>query len=129
MPGIQSNESQIRNSGESSTPVVLYVGTDEMQAAYLKEAGYSLHVVETAEKALPQLERLRAEVVIIGHGLGMGIRIQLEGAIRLLRPKPRVVLLYETSISQTEQADAVLNIKSEPQLLVQTVRYLLTGSD
>jgi hypothetical protein len=59
----------------------------------------------------------------------MGIRIQLEGAIRLLRPKPRVVLLYETSISQTEQADAVLNIKSEPQLLVQTVRYLLTGSD
>ncbi len=129
MASTQPNESQVGNSKQSSSPVVLYVGTDEVQAAYLKEAGYSLHVAATAPQALQQLERLQVEVVVVGHGLGMGERTQLERAIRLLRPRPRVVMLYETSISQAELADAVLNIKSEPQHLVQTIRYLLTGSD
>lgn len=129
MTGPQANESQISNSRQSSSPVVLYVGADEVQAAHLKKAGYSLHMAVTPEQALARLRQAQAEVVIIGHSLGMGERMQLEGTIRLLQPRPRVVLLYETSISQTEQADAVLNINSEPQHLVQTIRYLLTGSD
>jgi hypothetical protein len=37
-------------------------------------------------------------------------------------------MLYKTSISQAEHADAVLNVAGDPQDLVRTIRYLLTGS-
>ena len=128
MAATQPNESQISNS-DRHTPVVLYIGDGDAQTAFLSAAGYTLHIAPTTDWALAQLRRLNADVVIIGHGLDLSERTQLEGVIRLLRPRPRVVLLYESSISQTEQADAVLNINSEPQHLVQTIRYLLTGSD
>jgi hypothetical protein len=75
------------------------------------------------------MRKLRVDVVVIAHGLSLIERSDVQDTVRLLRPKPRVVLLYDTSISKTEQADAVLNVNSEPQHLVQTIRYLLTGSD
>lgn len=130
MASPQSNQRQISTS---EVAVVLYV-TDKsdvaaFHASHLRDAGYDLHAVFTRHEALEKIERVRMNAVVIGHGLALADRIQIEEAIRQLQPKPRVVLLYETSISQTEQADAVLNINSEPQHLAQTIRYLLTGHD
>ncbi len=53
--------------------------------------------------------------------------MRLERENKGLRPRPRVVFLYETSIAQAEQADAALNVNGDPEDLVRTVRYLLTG--
>jgi DNA-binding response OmpR family regulator len=133
MAGIQSNQQHINISEHSTAGVVLYV-TDKnalsaFHAAHLRDAGYELHAVSTASEALISIRQLRIDVVVIGHELQLPDRVDIEDSIRQLHPKPRVVLLYETSISKTEQADAVLNINSEPQHLVQTIRYLLTGSD
>jgi phage baseplate assembly protein W len=72
---------------------------------------------------------MKAEAVVVGHGLEFADRIEVEQAVRRWQPRPRIVLLYDTSISQTEQADAVLSVTSEPQHLAQTIQYLLTGKD
>ncbi len=88
-----------------------------------------MHTVPTAEEAVAELHRLKVDVVVIGHGLAFAERTKVEEAACRLRPKPRMILLYDTSIAHTEQADAVLNVTSGPQHLVQTIRYLLTGGD
>ncbi len=133
MPGTQSNQRRIATSEVPASQIVLYVGAKSdlasFHASHLRDAGYELHAVLTPQEALEKIGQVKVNAVVIGHGLGLADRIQIEQAIRRLQPKPRVVLLYETSISQTEQADAVLNINSEPQHLAQTIRYLLTGAD
>lgn len=133
MAGTRSNQQHMNVSERSSSVIVLYVADQSdlsaFHSAHLRDAGYELHFASTAAEALIRIRQIRADVVVIGHGLILLDRVDVEDAVRQLHPKPRVVLLYDTSISQTEQADAVLNINSEPQHLVQTIRYLLTGSD
>lgn len=133
MAGMQSNRRQNDVSQGVSAPSVLYVaGKSDLTAfhsAHLREAGYAIHAAPTVREALASMRQERADVVVVGHGLSLAERVEIEDAVRQLQPKPRVVLLYDTSISRTEQADAVLNVNSEPQHLVQTIRYLLTGSD
>ncbi len=133
MAGMQSNQRRFRASEGPSAPVVLYIAdkTDisAFHIAHLRDAGCKLHTVATAEEGVVSVRQIRADVVVIGHGLSLADRIKVEDAARQLHPKPRIVLLYDTSISKTEQAEAVLNINSEPQHLVQTIRYLLTGRD
>lgn len=133
MASMQSNQRQVNASKGPSAPVVLYIAdkTDisAFHSAHLREAGCQLHTVATAEDGLAGIRQMRTDVVVIGHGLSLADRIAIEEAVRQLHPRPRLVLLYDTSISKTEQADAVLNINSEPQHLAQTIRYLLTGTD
>lgn len=133
MAGFQSNQRHLNVSEQASPPSILYVaGKNDAWAfhsAHLREAGYDLHKVSSAAEALVAIPQTRPDVVVIGHGLSLMDRAEVEDVVRCLRPKPRIVLLYDTSISRTEQADAVLNVNSEPQHLVQTIRYLLTGSD
>jgi hypothetical protein len=132
MASTQSNQRQAPKTRAHVAPVVLYVADQGDVSAFqfgMHEAGYKVYTVATAEEALTRVGRIRLDVVVIGHGLTFAGRLQIEEAARRLRPKPRIILLYDTSISQTEQADAVLNVTSGPQHLVQTIRYLLTGSD
>jgi len=132
MAGTQSNR-QIKSSDRSLPPSVLYVAdkTDisAFHSAHLRDAGYRLHAVPTAAEALVHIRQIQVDIVVIAHGLSLVDRSQIENAVQVLHPKPRIVLLYDASISKTEQADAVLNVNCEPQHLVQTIRYLLTGSD
>jgi DNA-binding NtrC family response regulator len=129
----QSNQQASGASGISPSPTIVYVAGDsdesKFHAAALRSAGYKLQTARTAEEALWKLGQGTSDVVIIGHELSLAERQRTEEGIRKLRPRPRVVLLYDARIAQTEQADAVLNVNSEPQHLVQTIRYLLTGSD
>ena len=129
----QSNQRPLTARQSVSAPVILYVthqvDVTAFHIARLREAGYNLQTVATAEEALRKLDQVKPDVVIVGHRLNLSDRIKIEEGARLARPKPRIVLLYENSIAQTEQADAVLNVNSEPQHLAQTIRYLLTGSD
>ena len=99
-----------------------------VNSAQLRNAGYQVYAVLSREEAVSRIECSHIAVVVIGHGLTLADRSEIEAAARQQKPKPRVVLLYENSISKTEQADAVLNINNEPQHLVQTIRYLLTGT-
>ena len=130
MASFQSNRRQV--SSEGSPVSILYVSdrneTTAFHSAQLRDAGYQVYAVLSREEAVTAIERGHADVVVIGHGLSLEDRSEIEAAARRKKPKPRVVLLYENSIVKTEQADAVLNINSEPQHLVQTIRYLLTGA-
>ncbi len=123
---------QMSVSGISPASVVLYIADDSAvsvsHSSSLSEAGYALHRF-AAQHAIQEVEQLKPGVVVIGHGVSLEDREQIEDVVRRLCPKPRLVMLYDTSIAQTELADAVLNINSEPQHLVQTIRYLLTGHD
>lgn len=132
MASTQPNQRQVSKSDAHAAPVVLYVADKGDVSAFqfcLHEAGYKVHTVSTADDAVAKAGRIKPDVVVIGHGFTFPQRTQIEDAVRQLRPKPRVILLYDTSISQTEQADAVLNVTSGPQHLVQAIRYLLTGAD
>jgi DNA-binding NtrC family response regulator len=130
MASYQSNQRQVRS--EPSSISILYVAarTDltAFHAANLRDAGYQVVAASSREEALAAIERSHTDVVVIGHALTLVDRTELVTAARSQQPRPRVVLLYETSIAQTEMADAVLNINSEPQHLLQTIRYLLTGA-
>lgn len=132
MASTQPNQRQVAASEHSVDAVVLYVSdrTDRtaFSSASLRDAGYDVHFAP-AKDALAKIGQIKADVVVIGHGLSLPDRVSIEEGIRQLRPKPRVVLLYDRSIAQTEQADAVLNVNSGPQHLAQTIRYLLTGRD
>jgi CheY-like chemotaxis protein len=130
MASFQSNQRQV--TSEKSDVSILYVADRSdltaFHSAHLRDAGYQVQLVSSSEEALAAMQRTPADVVVIGHGLSLADRTEIEAAVRQQHPKPRIVLLYEISIAQTEQADAVLNINSEPQHLVQTIRYLLTGA-
>ncbi len=129
MASFQSNQRRVSSEGSAS---ILYVAekgdTIAFHSAHLRDAGYQVHGVSSREEALASIEHAHIDVVVIGHGLSLADRTEIEVSARQQHPKPRIVLLYENSISNTEQADAVLNINSEPQHLVQTIRYLLTGA-
>jgi hypothetical protein len=131
MASSQANQQPLR--GSSTSAVIVYVAGESDVAAFhassLRAAGYRFLAALTADDALRCLEESGADVVIVGKDLTRAQRVQVEEAIRRLPHRPRVVLLYDASIAQTEQADAVLSVHSEPQHLVQTIRYLLTGSD
>lgn len=132
MASSQANDRPLATSQVRESPVIVYVGEETDLAAFhaasLRAAGYNLLTVFRPEEAVRRMTEGQIDVVIVGHHLTFSERQQVEQAARQCRPKPRVVLLYDSSIAQTEQADAVLNINSEPQHLAQTIRYLLTGS-
>jgi DNA-binding NtrC family response regulator len=128
---MSSSQSNQRQTGAETQVAVLYVADKNdlsaFHSAHLRNAGYHVYSVFSVEEALGRIHQCGLHVVVIGHGLNLADRTAIEAAIRQLNPKPRIVLLYDSSIANTEQADAVLNINSEPQHLVQTIRYLLTG--
>jgi DNA-binding NtrC family response regulator len=129
MPSSQSNH-PMENSGNLPEPLILFVGNSPAslrRSSVLRAAGYALEFVSTVEEALRSIRAVQFHVVVLGHAIASEHRIRIEKTIQRLRPKPRVVLLYETSIAQAEQADAVLNVNGDPEELVRTVRYLLTG--
>ena len=125
-------QSNRRESTGGSPVSILYVADKSENTAFhtaqLRNAGYQVFAVLSREEAIRGIEGGRVDVIVIGHGLSLGERMEIEAVAQRTKPKPRVVLLYENSIAKTEQADAVLNINSEPQHLVQTIRYLLTGA-
>lgn len=128
MASFQSNQRRVSSEGSASILYVAKGDTIAFHSAHLRDAGYQVHGVSSREEALASIEHAHIDVVVIGHGLSLADRTEIEVSARQQHPKPRIVLLYENSISNTEQADAVLNINSEPQQLVQTIRYLLTGA-
>ncbi|HUI84511.1 MAG TPA: hypothetical protein VL240_09820 [Candidatus Binatia bacterium] len=94
----------------------------------LRDAGYTLQLAFTADEALRKIHEVGVDIVVFGEGIDSGERTRMEGALQSLRPRPRIIMLYDISIARAEQADAVLNIKGDPQDLVRTIRYLLTGT-
>ncbi len=91
-----------------------------------RDAGYALQGVSGPE-ALDELARTKVDLVVLGHTLPRDERLRLEAAIQQLRSRPRVIMLYESSIDGAERADAVLNASSGPEDLIRTIQYLLTG--
>ena len=129
MASRQSSHS-MENSAGVPEPLILFVGNSPAsvrRSSVLRAAGYALELVSTAEEALRSMRVAQFHLVVLGHAIASEHRIRIEKIIQRLRPKPRIILLYEVSIAQAEQADAVLNVNGDPQDLVRTVRYLLTG--
>jgi DNA-binding NtrC family response regulator len=93
----------------------------------LDGAGYDVISVGNVEEALRQIARVRVDVLVLGNHLSRAERLRIEEGVARLRPKPRVILLYTASVTEAEQADAVLNTQGDPQDLVRTIQYLLTG--
>jgi DNA-binding response OmpR family regulator len=133
MASSQANQQPLGRSESSPFGLIVYVAGESDVAAFhaasLRAAGYTFLAALTADDALRCIEKNEADVIIVGHDLPFAQRMQVEEAVCRLARRPRIVLLYDTSISQTEQADAVLSVHSEPQHLVQTIGYLLTGAD
>ncbi len=129
MPGNANRQPRI--SPFLSNGVILFVGDKDepstRRSAALTRAGYDVLAVFTAEEALLELARTMVGVVVLGHHINRGDRLRIEEAVTRLRPRPRIILLYQASIAEAQLADAVLNVNGEPHDLVRTVQYLLTG--
>lgn len=113
-----------------SRKVVLFVGENQQgifNPSVLRDEGYQVFSVSTEQQALRKMTETEIHVVVLSEALDCVSRAQTAEVLRQIRPKPRVVMLYKTSISQAEHADAVLNVAGDPQDLVRTIRYLLTG--
>jgi DNA-binding response OmpR family regulator len=120
-----------RDMAAGSRKVVLFVGENYQgifDPSVLREEGYQVFSVSTEHQALRKVTETEIHVVVLSEALDCESRAQTAEVLRQIRPKPRVVMLYKTSISQAEHADAVLNVAGDPQDLVRTIRYLLTGS-
>ena len=126
MSAIANRQLQVFNNPLPVT--VLAVGESLMLDPFLvTQAGYQLHTVGSAEAAIRESASNRFDIVVLANGLARAERLVIEEALARLRPRPRVILLYQGSIAKAEQADAVLSANGDPRDLVRTIQYLLTG--
>jgi PleD family two-component response regulator len=91
----------------------------------LQQAGF------VVDEAIHESQALRLAAsneyigLVIGASVEHSIRNQLAQAVRIRNPHAIVVMLYESSIEDTELADAVLNRDAGDQELPQVMLQLL----
>lgn len=109
-------------------PRILSFGIDptflERRAQLLASSGLKVSSVSQKDEALRLAKAQPPDIAIFGHKVPLSLRSSLSNSLRKINPATRLIYIYGGSAEGTEMADAVLNIESEPETLVDTIKYL-----
>jgi DNA-binding NtrC family response regulator len=89
----------------------------------LRKASIAVESASTLREALQLMRLGEFDVVVLGHGIPDSERNGIADALMQAKPSIRVIMMYADSISNAEQAHAVLSISGE-QHLVPTIKML-----
>ena len=107
---------------------ILSFGIDQTflqeRARVLAAAGLKVSSVSQKDEALRLAKLAPPDVVIFGHRVPESLRTALSRNIKKISPHVRLIYLYLGATHDTEMADAVLALDSQPDQLVATIRHL-----
>jgi DNA-binding NtrC family response regulator len=96
----------------------------DRRAKLLASHGLIVSSVTQKDEALRLAEMIVPEIVIFGHKVPSGLRASLSRHLKKVNPGVQMIYMYEGGTEGTELADAILNVESEPEVLVETIHYL-----
>jgi DNA-binding response OmpR family regulator len=97
----------------------------DTRAKLLASHGFSVSSVSQKDEALRLGKMMQPEIVIFGHKVPPSLRLSLTRHIKRINPEAQIIYMYLGSTDGTEMADAILNLESEPEVLVDTIKYLV----
>jgi response regulator RpfG family c-di-GMP phosphodiesterase len=111
---------------------ILSFGIDQTflqeRAKVLAASGLKVSSVSQKDEALRLARLMPPDVVIFGHRVPESLRTALSRNLKKINPHARLIYLYLGATQDTEMADAVLALDSQPDQLVATIRHLTEHS-
>jgi DNA-binding NtrC family response regulator len=96
----------------------------DRRAKLLAQNGFNVSSVTQKDEALRLAKMLVPNIVIFGHKVPPALRSSLSRHMKKVNPDVQMIYMYEGSTQGTEMADAILNVESEPEVLVEAIHYL-----
>lgn len=97
----------------------------DARAKLLASNGFTVSSVSQKDEALRIGKMISPEIVIFGHKVPPTLRTSLSRHMKRINPEAQMIYMYLGSTEGTEMADAILNLESEPEVLVETIKYLI----
>ena len=97
----------------------------DARAKSLVTNGLKVSSVSQKDEALRIGRMLMPDIVIFGHMVPASLRASLSRSLKKINPEVQLIYMYMGSTDGTEMADAILNVESEPSVLVETIKYLI----
>lgn len=94
------------------------------RAKLLARNGLDVSSVSQKDEALRLFTMMNPDIVIFGHKVPESLRSSLSRQFKKHRPDVQMIYMYLGGTEGTDMADAILNLESEPDVLVSTIRYL-----
>jgi DNA-binding NtrC family response regulator len=96
----------------------------DRRAQLLSSHGLTVSSVTQKDEALRLAKMISPDIVIFGHKVPPNLRASLSRHMKKVNPDVQMIYMYQGSTDGTELADAILNLDSEPEVLVETIHYL-----
>jgi hypothetical protein len=97
----------------------------DARAKSLVAHGLNVSSVSQKDEALRIARMMMPAIVIFGHAVPPTLRASLSRSMKKISPEVQLIYMYKGSTDGTEMADAILNVESEPMVLVDTIKYLI----
>lgn len=97
----------------------------DARAKLLAHHGFSVSSVSQKDEALRIGKMMQPDLVIFGHKVPPTLRASLTRHMKRINPEAQMIYMYLGGTDGTEMADAILNLESEPEVLVDTIKYLV----
>src|SRR3954469_2643709 len=96
----------------------------DTRAKLLAGQGLTVSSVSQKDEATRLFKMINPEIVIFGQKVPESLRSSLSRQFKKSRPDVQMIYMYLGSTDGTDMADAILNVESEPDVLISTIRYL-----
>lgn len=96
----------------------------ERRAQLLARLGIKASSAAQKDEAIRLARQMHPDIAIFGHKVPAALRANLTRSFKKINPTLQVICIYDGSIEGTEEADAVLNLRTEAQVLAETIKYL-----
>lgn len=91
----------------------------------LQAAGYEVIVAPSLAAATAAIEQEVFDVAIVGFSVPEKERNQLAQTIKQTRPSTKIIMIYFSSVRNTELADALMQTSASAEELARAVNHIL----
>jgi len=91
----------------------------------LRAAGYEVTVAQSCASASAAIGKEQFDVAVLGFSSAEEERNQLAREITQANPAAKIIMMYFSSVKNTELADAILESSAGPQDILRAVNHIL----
>ena len=96
----------------------------DARARVLASSGLHVSSVSQKDEALRLFKMMDPQIVVFGHKVPESLRSSLARQFKKLSPQVQLIYMYSGSTEGTDMAEAILNVESESEVLIDTIKYL-----
>jgi len=93
----------------------------------LQAAGYEVTIAASLAAATAIIEQETFDVAVVGFGVPENERNHMAQAIKQISPSTRIIMIYFSSVKNTELADALMQTSAGAEELVRAVNHILSA--